>query len=101
PVEGGELTLETHPFLFCPDIHGWLAASLCILLPQHCGVSKQRLHLLPDIRLNHWGTEAAAPTRPRHRARVAQGADVPAALRAPGADHPPATAPTHHDTASQ
>src|SRR6266702_728075 len=57
--------------------------------------------MLPNPCLNHRGTETAAGTRPRHRARVAQGADVPAALRAPGADHPPATAPTHQETPQQ
>jgi hypothetical protein len=101
PVEGGELTLQAHPFLFRPDIHRGVATPLCILLPQHFGVSKQRLHMLPDIRLNHRGAEAAAHTRPRHIARVAQGADVPAALRTPRAHHAPATAPTDQQTPQQ
>src|SRR5712691_12902403 len=57
--------------------------------------------MVPNTCLNHRGTETTAGTGPRHIARVAQGADVPAALRAPGADHPPATAPTHQETPQQ
>ena len=51
-----------------------------------------------DTRLNHRGTEAAARTRPRHIPRRAQGADIPAALCTPRADHPPATASTDQET---
>src|SRR6266478_8699052 len=57
--------------------------------------------MVPDTRLNHRGTETTAGTRPRHIPRVAERADIPAALRTPRADHPPATASTDQETPQQ
>src|SRR5262249_16675482 len=54
--------------------------------------------MVPDTRLNHRGTETTAGARPRHIPRVAECTDIPAALRTPGAHHPPAAAPTHQET---
>lgn len=42
PVEGGELPIEAHPFLFGPDIHRRIATPLLILHPQYGGVGQQR-----------------------------------------------------------
>src|SRR4030095_16888619 len=74
---------------------------LGILHPQHRRVREHGLHMGPDTRLNHCGTKTAAGTRPRDIPRIAQGADIPAALRTPRADHPPTTAPTDQETPQQ
>src|SRR6266446_571867 len=57
--------------------------------------------MVPGTRLNHRGTETAASTCPRHIPRIAECADIPAALRTPRADHPPPTAPTDQETPQQ
>ena len=97
-VEGGELALQAPPFLCRTDIYCGVTTPVLLLPPQHRGGSQQGFHVLPDARLNQHRTEAAARARPWRIPEVAQGADIPTALRTPRAHHAPATAPTDHQT---
>jgi hypothetical protein len=73
PIEGRELALQAPAFLFHADIHcGGTAAGL-VLCPQHGGLRPQRLHGLPDARLNQRRTAAAACARPWRLPRRAPG----------------------------
>ena len=71
PIEGHELALQAPPFLCRANIPRGITASVLLLCPQHAWVRQQRLHVLPDARLNQRRTEAAARTGPRRIPRIA------------------------------